>query len=57
VSGSRYLRDARVDAVMVKVNRWLYLREVDATLAAEFEDVAWRIRPVCVEAIDSCGSS
>ncbi len=53
VPASRYRRDARVGAVMVEVNRRLYMHEVDATLSADFEDVARRIRESCVEAIAS----
>lgn len=56
VPGSRYWRDARVGAVMVEVNRRLYLREVDATPSADFEDVARRIRESSVEAIASFGA-
>lgn len=56
VPGSRYRRDARVGAVMVEVNRRLYLREVDATPSADFEHVARRIRESCVEAIASFGA-
>lgn len=53
VPASRYRRDARVGAVMVEVNRRLYMREVDATLSADFEDVTRRIRESCGEAIAS----
>lgn len=53
VTASRYRRDARVGAVMVEVSRRFYLREVDATPSADFEDVARRIRESCVEAIAS----
>ena len=56
VPGSRYRRDARVGAVMVEVNRRLYLREDDAAPSADFEHVARRIRQCCFEAMDSCGS-
>lgn len=55
VPASRYQRDARVGAVMVEVNRRLYLREVDATPAADFERIARRIRESCVEAIAAIG--
>ena len=55
VPGSRYRRDARVGAVMVEVNRRLYLREADATPFADFDKFARRIRQCCVEAIASCG--
>jgi len=56
VPASRYRRDARVGAVMGEVNRRLYMREVDATLSADLEDVARRIRESCVEAITSWSS-
>ncbi|TVS14941.1 MAG: N-formylglutamate amidohydrolase [Planctomycetaceae bacterium] len=52
VPGSRYRRDRRVGAVMVEVNRRLYLREVDASPVTDFEAVAQRIRQRCAEAID-----
>jgi N-formylglutamate deformylase len=53
VPSSRYRRDARVGAVMVEVNRRLYVNEVDATPLADFERVARRIRDSCVEALAS----
>jgi N-formylglutamate amidohydrolase len=56
VPASSYRRDARVGAVMVEVNRGLYLREVEATPSADFQDVARRIRQCCVEAIALCSS-
>ena len=56
VPGSRYRRDARVGAVMVEVNRQLYLRELDATPSADFQHVARRIRESCIEAIASWSS-
>lgn len=55
VPGSRHRIDPRVGAVMVDVNRRLYLREVDATPSTDFEHVARRIRQCCIEAIASCG--
>lgn len=51
VPGSRYKRDARVAAVMVEVNRRLYLRKADAIPLATFEEVAQRIRTACGDAI------
>ena len=53
VPGSRYRRDARVAAVMVEVNRGLYLREDDATPLPEFADVARRVRACCARALAS----
>ena len=53
---SRYRRDTRVSAVMVEVNRRLYLRETDATPSADFQRVAQRIRESCNEAIASLGA-
>lgn len=55
VPSSRYRCDERVRAVMVEVNRQLYLREVDATPLEDFAAVARRIRQCCFEAIASCG--
>lgn len=53
VPGNRYRRDARVGALIVEVNRGLYLHEVDATPSADFEGTAHRIRESCVEAVAS----
>jgi N-formylglutamate amidohydrolase len=53
VPASRYRRDARVSAVMVEINRGLYLHEGDATPRACFEEVGARIRASCAEAIAS----
>ncbi len=47
---SRYQRDSRVSAVMVEVNRRLYLRESDGERMPEFDDVASRIRRCCLAA-------
>jgi N-formylglutamate amidohydrolase len=52
VPASRHLRDRRVRAVMVEVNRRLYLHEDDATPRRDFEDVAARIRSCCARAIE-----
>lgn len=56
VPASRYRRDPRVGAVMVEVNRRLYLNEGDFSPLAGFEDVARRIRQCCVEAIAVWGA-
>jgi N-formylglutamate amidohydrolase len=56
VPRSRYQRDARVSAVMVEVNRRLYLSEVNAMPSAGFAGVVRRIRESCVEAIASLSS-
>jgi len=57
VPSSRYRRDSRVSAVMVEVNRQLYLREFDTTPLVEFEQTARRIREACARAIASSGAS
>jgi N-formylglutamate amidohydrolase len=51
VPANRYRSDRRVSAVMVEVNRQLYLNEVDATPAPDFVEVAARIRASCIQAI------
>jgi N-formylglutamate amidohydrolase len=51
VPRSRYRRDPRVAAVMVEINRRLYLREDDASRLPGFTQVAGRIRTSCAEAI------
>ncbi len=53
VPGSRYRRDARVAAVMVEVNRSLYLREDDATPLPRFAEVARRVQASCARALGS----
>lgn len=47
VPASRYRKDRRVEAVMVEINRRLYLRETDATLLPDFPLTAERIRRCC----------
>lgn len=54
VPSTRYRRDTRVSAVMVEVNRRLYVSEGDATPLPSFENVAKRIRKCCTEAIRLC---
>ena len=54
VPRSRYRKDARVEAVMVEINRGLYLRETDATPLAGFADIAERIRGCCRDALEAC---
>lgn len=53
VPGSRYQKDKRVEAVMVEVNRRLYLREDDATPLADFAATAKRIRHCCRVAMNA----
>ena len=53
VPASRYRSDARVSAVMVEINRRLYLREKDAFPLLEFDQVAQQVRACCSEAIGS----
>ena len=48
---TRYRKDARVQAVMVEVNRELYLRELDAAMKSDFEEVAQAIRHHCGDAL------
>ncbi len=47
VPASRYREDGRVEAVMVEVNRRLYLQEGDATPLPAFSETAERIRRCC----------
>ena len=54
VPGSRYGQDRRVKAVMVEINRKLYLREQDATPLPHFINVAERVRNCCMAAISAC---
>jgi N-formylglutamate amidohydrolase len=54
VPRSRYQRDQRVNAVMVEINRSLYLREQDATPLSTFEMIAERVRNCCMAAIATC---
>ncbi len=51
VPGSRYRRDPRVAAVMVEINRRLYLREDDASPFPGFAEVAATVRACCARAI------
>jgi N-formylglutamate amidohydrolase len=53
VPAGRYRIDARLSAVMVEVNRRLYLRGDDGAPLADFEETARRIRNACFEAIAS----
>jgi N-formylglutamate amidohydrolase len=50
---SRYRKDARVSAVMVEVNRKLYMEEGTGERLAVFEKVAGLVRLVCVAAIEA----
>ena len=54
VPGSRYGQDRRVNAVMVEINRQLYLRESDATPLPTFATVAERVRNCCMAALAAC---
>lgn len=54
VPGSRYGQDRRVNAIMVEINRRLYLRESDATPLPTFSAVAERVRSCCMTAIAGC---
>ncbi|MEK8051966.1 N-formylglutamate amidohydrolase [Ideonella sp. DXS22W] len=56
VPASRYHRDIRVAAVMVEVNRGLYLDEAGTTPLAGFRDVARRVQRACARgALDWAG--
>jgi N-formylglutamate amidohydrolase len=52
VPASRYRRDPRVGAVMIEVNRRLYLDERDATKRPDFDAVAARVGACCVAAAE-----
>jgi len=54
VPESRYGQDRRVSAVMVEINRQLYVRESDATPLPTFATVADRVRNCCMAAIAAC---
>lgn len=52
VPSSRYLADQRVSAVMVEVNRRLYIDEATATPLTDFAEVARQVRRCCATAIN-----
>jgi N-formylglutamate amidohydrolase len=51
VPASRYRTDARVSAVMVEVNRSVYLNEADANVHRNFSEIAARVGACCLNAI------
>jgi N-formylglutamate amidohydrolase len=51
VPASTYRRDRRVAAVMVELNRRLYLLEDVTTISNEFEEFGGRVRALCAAAI------
>lgn len=53
VPASRYRRDPRVRAVMIEVNRDLYLQPFGSTPNSGFANVALRVKRCCYEALDS----
>ena len=55
VPASRDRKDPRVSAVMVEVNRRLYLREQDAAPLASFADIGNRVRRCCQDALATSG--
>lgn len=55
VPASRYRQDARVFAVMVEVNRRLYLHEADATRRPDFDAVAAQVRACWGRAMEALG--
>lgn len=50
VPGSRYRIDRRVQAIMVEINRRLYLRDDKVSVVADFEAVARTVRLCCIKA-------
>ena len=52
VPASRYCRDPRVTAVMVEVNRDLYLQHNGFSACAEFASVASMVKASCYEALE-----
>ena len=55
VPSNRYRRDRRVSAVMVEVNRRLYMREPGAQPLPEFARIASQIKRCCTTAIAGLG--
>ena len=55
VPASRYRQDARVSAVMVEVNRRLYLHEASATRRPDFDAVAVQVRACWGRALEALG--
>lgn len=51
VPSGRYQQDRRVSAVMVEINRGLYLHEHDGAPLPTFSDVATRIKNCCLAAV------
>lgn len=54
VPANRYGQDRRVSAVMVEINRQLYLSESDATPLPTFATVSERVRNCCMAAVEAC---
>lgn len=50
---SRYRKDRRVSAIMVEVNRRLYLSQTGATRSRDFETVARMVKSCCARAINA----
>jgi len=53
VPSSRYQKDARVRAVMLEVNRELYLNELDATPLGNFSQIATKVKDAIVAAVSA----
>jgi len=53
VPQSRYRKDPRVAAVMVEVNRSLYLNEAEASPLPDFDETAAWIQDCCQSALRS----
>jgi N-formylglutamate deformylase len=47
-----YRRDRRVHAIMVEVNRQLYMSEADGSPRSDFEEVSRKVRHCCLRAIE-----
>ena len=56
VPSSRYRRDRQVSAIMVEINRGLYLCEQGAQQLSHFNAVARQVRQCCIAAINAWGS-
>lgn len=54
VPSSRYRQDRRVSAVMVEINRRLYIHEQYGTPLPTFTNVARRIRNCCMASVATC---
>jgi N-formylglutamate amidohydrolase len=51
---SRYRNDSRVSAIMLEINRRLYIDEASAVPRPDFQNVCGAIKNICASAIDAC---